>query len=132
MQNVENGSRDVKGKMEVPVAIAINHVTDKLVFLFHIERTMEMGSKSTSGGPDIKPKGCVGARSDNLSQPKIKERLGFLARDPSARAGTFGGPRVAIWVVGEVFCLQDLSPRGRIFREESPIEFCKKGKVSRS
>ena len=132
MQNVENGSREVKGKMEVIVAIAINHVIDKLVFLFHIERTVEMGSKSTSWGPDIKPKGCASARSDNLSQPRIEERLGFLARGPGARAGTFGGPRVAVWVVGEVFCLQDLSPRGRIFREESPIEFCKKGEVSRS
>ena len=132
MQNVENGRREVKGKMEVPVAIAINHVTDKLVFLFHIERTIEMGSKSTSWGPDIKPKGCAGARSDNLSQPRIKERLGFLACGPGVRAGTFGGPKVAVWVVGEVFCLQDLSLRGRIFREESPIEFCKKGKVSRS
>ena len=132
MQNVENGRREVKGKMEVPVAIAINHVTNKLVFLFHIERTIEMGSKSTSWGPDIKPKGCAGARSDNLSQPRIKERLGFLARGPGVRAGTFGGPKVAVWVVGEVFCLQDLSPRGRIFREESPIEFCKKGEVSRS
>ena len=132
MQNVENGSREVKGKMEVPVAIAINHVTDKLVFLFHIERTIEMGSKSTSWGPDIKPKGCAGARSDNLSQPRIKERLGFHACGLGERTGTFGGPRVAIWVVGEVFCLQDLSPRGSIFREESLIVFCKKGEVSRS
>ena len=132
MQNVENGRREVKGKMEVPVAIAINHVTDKLVFLFHIERTIEMGSKSTSWGPNIKPKGCAGARSDNLSQPRIKERLGFHACGLGERTGTFGGPRVAIWVVGEVFCLQDLSLRGRIFREESPIEFCKNGEVSRS
>lgn len=118
--------------MEVSVAIAINRVTDKLVFLFHIERTMEVGSKSTSWGPDIKPKGCADARNDNLSQPRIKERLGFLAHSPGARAGTLRGPRVAVWVVGEVFCLQDLSPRGRIFKEESPIEFCKKGEVSRS
>ena len=132
MQNVENGRREVKGKMEVPIAIAINHVTDKLVFLFHIERTIEMGSKSTSWGPDIKPKGCAGARSDNLSQPRIKERLGFHACGLGERTGTFGGPRVAIWVVGEVFCLQDLSPRRRIFREESLIVFCKKGEVSRS
>ena len=132
MQNVENGRREVKGKMEVPVAIAINHVTDKLVFLFHIERTIEMGSKSTSWGPDIKPKGCAGARSDNLSQPRIKERLGFHACGLGERTGTFGGPRVAIWVVGEVFCLQDLSPRGSIFREESLIVFCKKSEVSRS
>ena len=132
MQNVENGRREVKGKMEVPIAIAINHVTDKLVFLFHIERTIEMGSKSTSWRPDIKPKGCAGARSDNLSQPRIKERLGFHACGLGERTGTFGGPRVAIWVVGEVFCLQDLSPRRRIFREESLIVFCKKGEVSRS
>ena len=132
MQNVENGRREVKGKMEVPVAIAINHVTDKLVFLFHIERTIKMGSKSTNWGPDIKPKGCAGARSDNLSQPRIKERLGFHACGLGERTSTFSGPRVAIWVVGEVFCLQDLSLRGRIFREESPIEFCKKGKVSSS
>lgn len=117
--------------MEVPVAIAINHVTNKLLFLFHIERTMEMGSKSTSWGPNIKPKGCAGARSDNLSQPRIKERLGFHACGLGERTGTFGGPKVAVWVVGEVFCFQDLSLRGRIFREESSIEFCKKGKVSR-
>ena len=44
LQDVENVGREVKGRMKFPVAIAINHVADKLVFFIQIERPMEVES----------------------------------------------------------------------------------------
>ena len=42
--------------------------------------------------------------ANEASTTSIKVRFCGFTRSPSARASTFRRPRIAVWVVGEVFC----------------------------